>query len=410
MNFYLVFILSFITIVYFLENLADWFNLKHLKDEIPNEFAELYDHKKYQESLQYQRENAYFELFRKTFFFVVTLLFILLGGFNWIDQFANSFGYHQLITSLIFIGTLGLLRSLLQLPFQIYDTFVLEDKFGFNKTSIKTFFQDLIKSSILAVVLGGLIFVGLVSFFEYAGPRAWLYSWLAVTTFQVLLLYLAPTIILPLFNKFSPLEEGPLRTAIEKYASTRNFHLDGIFTMDGSTRSTKANAFFTGFGRFRRLVLFDTLISKQTTEELVAILAHEIGHFEKKHILKSILLSVITTGIMFYAFSFFINNRELFRAFRMENISTYASLVFIGFLFSPILRIMSIFTQKLSRKYEFEADEFSKLTYGHPEALISALKKLSMDNFSHLTPHSLKVILDYTHPPVLQRIKALRVK
>jgi STE24 endopeptidase len=213
---------------------------------------------------------------------------------------------------------------------------------------------------------------------------------------------------MPLFNKFSPLPEGELRSAIEAYARKRNFKLSGIFTMDSSKRSTKSNAFFTGFGKFRRLVFFDTLISKQTTEELIAVLAHEIGHFERKHIIKSMVLSIITTGIVFYTFALFLNNPDLFAAFKMESISVYASIVFVGFIYSPLLRFLSIFTQKLSRKHEFEADDFAVETYGRPELLISALKKLSVDNMSHLTPHPLKVILDYTHPPILERIKALQ--
>jgi STE24 endopeptidase len=408
MNFYLILILSLILGVFALETLADLFNIGRLQDGLPSEFQGVYDSQKYSESLKYQKDNVRFELVRRTFFTSITLAFLLAGGFNSVDQLARSFDLNPVATGLIFAGVLSFAKGLLQMPFSIYDTFYLEGKYGFNKTTPGVFISDLIKGTLLGAILGGLIFAGIVYFFESFGPHAWLYSWLGLTLIQTLLIYLAPVVIMPLFNKFSPLAEGELKQAIEAYAKTQNFRLSGIFTMDGSKRSTKANAFFTGFGKFRRLVLFDTLVSKHTQEELVAVLAHEIGHFERKHIIKSMILSTLSTGIVFYTFSVFMNNPELFGAFRMANTSVYASVVFVGFVYSPILRVASIFIQMLSRKHEFEADEFARATYGKPEALISALKKLSVDNLSHLTPHPLKVLLDYSHPPILERIKALR--
>jgi STE24 endopeptidase len=411
MNYYLIFILFFLTFTFLLDSLADLLNLGRLKETLPEEFAELkdvFDEKKYSDALKYQRVGVRFDLVRRTFSFGITLAFILVGGFNWIDQFSRSMGKSELITGLIFVAVLSLLKFISQLPFSIYDTFVIEESFGFNKTTASTFILDIIKGMVLGAILGGLVFSGVVYFFENGGPNAWLISWGVFTLFQIVLMYIAPAVIMPLFNKFSSLPEGPLRTAIEDYARKRNFKLSGIFTMDNSKRSTKANAFFTGFGNFRRLVLFDTLIEKQTIPELVAVLAHEIGHFERKHIIKSLLLSILTTGLVFFTFHVFMNNPELFQAFKMESLSTYASVVFVGFLYSPILRILSLFTQHLSRKHEYEADEFAVKTYGRAEDLISALKKLSADNLSHLTPHPLKVALDYTHPPLLQRIKAMR--
>ena len=264
------------------------------------------------------------------------------------------------------------------------------------------------KGTVLMILIGAPIFAGIVWFFQSAGSNAWLYSWIAFTALQLLLTFLAPAVIMPLFNKFDPLPEGDLKEEIQNFAHKQNFALQGIFRMDSSKRSTKSNAFFTGFGRFRRLVLFDTLIEKQSRDELVAVLAHEIGHFKRKHIQKSILLSIVTSGVMFYVLGRFLGNPELFAAFGMENVSVYASLVFVAFLFSPVMRFLSVFTHLLSRKHEFEADEYAVRTYGKPEELISALKKLSIDNMSNLKPHPLKVLLDYTHPPILQRIAALR--
>jgi len=408
MNFYLAWIIGFLTLVFLLDTTSDLLNLNYLKQDLPAEFQGIYDSEKYSQSLSYQREGTYFEFIRRTFFFGLTLLFILLGGFNSADQFARSFHYNTVITGLIFIGTLSFIRFCFQLPFSLYDTFVIEEKYGFNKTTVATFFLDILKGTLLGVILGAPIFAGIVYFFETAGMYGWLYSWMAVTFFQIVLAYIAPAIIMPLFNKFSPLPDGKLRQAIEEYARKKNFKLQGIFTMDSSKRSTKSNAFFTGFGRFRRLVLFDTLVEKHSTEELMAVFAHEVGHFKRKHIIKSMILSIVTLAITFYLFGLFLNNPDLFLAFRMSEVSVYASLIFISILYSPLARVLSIFTQRLSRKYEFEADEFAYQTYGHAEMLISALKKLSRDNLSHLTPHPLKIILDYTHPPVLDRINALR--
>jgi STE24 endopeptidase len=221
-------------------------------------------------------------------------------------------------------------------------------------------------------------------------------------------MFVAPVVIMPLFNKFVPLEEGDLKESIEAYARSQKFKLKGIFTMDGSKRSTKTNAFFTGFGRLRRIVLYDTLIEKHSLRELVSILAHEMGHYKKKHILKSIVISVLTTGLMFYILSMFINNQELFAAFKMEQTSIYASLIFFGFLYSPIQMVLSLFGNMLSRKHEYEADEYSVKTYREPVSMILALKKLSVDNLSNLTPHPLKVFLSYSHPPILKRIQAIR--
>ena len=301
-----------------------------------------------------------------------------------------------------------LLYQLINIPFSVFHTFVIEEKYGFNKTTVKTFILDIIKGIILGVVIGGIAFSAIVWFFIKARTMAWIYCWGALTLFGLFLRFIAPVVIMPIFNKFIPLEDGELKTTLKNYANEQNFKMKGVFKIDGSRRSTKSNAFFTGFGRFRRIALFDTLIEKHTTDELVSVLAHEIGHYKKKHIIKSMIMSIVTTGLMFYILSLFLNNEGLFNAFKMENISVYASLVFFGFLYTPINMIFSVIGSVISRRHEYEADRFALTTYKKPEASINALKKLSMDNLSNLTPHPLKVFLDYSHPPVLQRIKAIR--
>lgn len=413
-NIYTVFIVFLLFVDFILDTVVDLFNFKRLSFKLPEqykiEFKDLYETSKYRTYLNYQRANINFNQIKRPVELAALIGFIFFGGFNAIDQIVRSFGYGEILTGIFYIGSLSVLSFLLDLPFSLYDTFVIEQRYGFNKTTLKTYSLDILKGIILSLILGAPILALLLYFFKTVQNQAWLYSWLALTGIQLILVYIAPVIILPLFNKFEPLPDGDLKKAIEQYSSTQSFKLSGIFQMDGSKRTTKSNAFFTGFGKFRRLVLFDTLIQKHTTDELVAVLAHEIGHFKKHHILKSMFLSIISTGLLFYFFSYFLNNQALFTTFRMESISIYASLVFISFLYSPISRLLSIFSNWLSRRFEFEADRYAKDTYGKPESLITALKKLSIDNLSHLTPHPLKVFLEYTHPPMIERIEALRKK
>lgn len=408
LNAYFYFIVGLMLLSFLLETLADALNERSLQPELPQEFRGLYDDEKYRSALEYQRANIRFDRVRRTFGLIVTLGFIVLGGFEATDRFARHFGLGTLATGLIFGGTLLLARSVVNLPFSGYDTFVLEERYGLNKTTAATFLGDLLKGAALAVAIGAPIFALITFFLEKTGPRGWLYSWLGFTAIQLLLAFLAPALILPLFNKFEPIEEGELKREIERFALRQDFHLRGIYKMDGSRRSTRSNAFFTGFGRFRRLVLFDTLIERHTQDELVAILAHEIGHFKRRHIQKSIGVSVLVSLILFYTLGLFLNNPGLFAAFGMRHLSVYASLIFMGFLYGPILRVLSILGNLLSRRFEFEADRYAVEAFDKPQALASALKKLSMDNLSNLTPHPLKVLLDYTHPPVLERIRALQ--
>jgi len=408
MNYFLIFILVILIGSYFLDMIVESLNVRHVKTDLPREFEGYYDGEKYRKSQEYLRENTRFGMISDTITTPIIIIFILVGGFNAVDRFARSFEMGPIPTGLIFAGVLMLAYHIFHIPFSIYETFVIEEKYGFNKTTVKTFILDILKTWALVAIIGAILLSVVLWFFERAGSGAWLYCWMAITLFQIFLLFIAPVTIMPLFNKYTPLKAGDLRKAIEDYAESQNFKMKGIFTMDGSKRSTKSNAFFTGFGKFRRIVLFDTLIEKHSVLELVSVLAHEMGHYKKKHILKSIIISILTSGLMFFILSLFINNRELFDAFRMEETSIYASLFFFGFLYTPIEMILSIFGNMLSRRHEYEADAYAVETYGKPDSMIAALKKLNVENLSNLTPHPLKVFLGYSHPPVLERIKAIR--
>lgn len=393
---------------YLLNVLVDWLNLSHLKPLIPDEFSGFYDEGIYSRSQDYTRDKTILGLIQNTLFSVFVLGFILFGGFNAVDLLVRQLQFGSILTGLIYIFLLVLVSGILNLPFAVYSTFVLEEKYGFNKTTLLTFILDTVKSVFLLLIIGGPLLALVLWFFQTTGRLAPLYVWIAVSLFQIFLTFIAPVVIMPLFNKFIPLEKGELRSKIESYARDHDFKLKGIYTMDGSRRSAKSNAFFTGFGRSRRIVLFDTLIEKHTTDELLGILAHEMGHYKLGHIVKMILVSILENGLILFLLSLFINNQGLFAAFKMEHLSIYASLIFFGFLYAPLSTILSVFANALSRKYEYRADRFAIKTTGGKEIFIQALKKLSADNLSNLTPHPIKVFLFYSHPPVMERIQAIR--
>jgi len=408
MNIYTIIILAAFAVDFILDIISNYLNLKSLSTELPGEFEEVYDRETYAKSQKYTRVRTKFGFVTGTFDLALVLGFWFSGGFNWLDQIVRAWGYGELVTGLIYIGILILAKSLISLPFSIYSTFVIEERFGFNKTTPKTFVLDLVKGLALSLLIGTPLLAGILWFFMYTGELAWLYAWGAVTLFTLIMQYIAPRWIMPIFNKFEPLEEGELRSAIEEYTEKVNFPLQGLFVMDGSKRSSKSNAFFTGFGKNKRVALFDTLIEKHSVPELVAVLAHEIGHYKKKHILKGMVTSIIQTGVVFYLLSVFLKAEGLFDAFYMEQMSVYAGLIFFGMLYAPIDMILSVFMQIMSRKHEYEADAFAAETTGRPEDMIATLKKLSKDNLSNLTPHPFYVFLNYSHPPVLQRIRAIR--
>ncbi|HEX6983208.1 MAG TPA: M48 family metallopeptidase [Balneolaceae bacterium] len=407
MNIFSIIILATLLVDYTLNLIADFYNMKSLDKGLPNEFSGVYDEETYEKSQRYTKVRTRFGILTSAFNLILLLVFWFAGGFNWLDEIVRSWDLGVIWTGLAYIGILVIARSVLSLPFSIYSTFVIEERFGFNKTTPKTFVSDLLKGLALGIVLGGPLLAGILAFFTFIDQYAWLYAWGAVTAFTLFIQFIAPTWIMPIFNKFEPLEEGDLRRKIREYADKVNFSLEGIYVIDGSKRSSKSNAFFTGFGKNKRVALYDTLIENQSEDELVAVLAHEIGHYKKKHIIKNMGISILQTGVMFFLLSTFLNSQGLYEAFYMDQASVYTGLIFFGLLYAPIEMILSIFMQILSRKYEFEADAFASTTF-QSEPMVQTLKKLSKDNLSNLTPHPFYVFLNYSHPPVLERIKAIR--
>ena len=408
LNFYLVCILAILLLGALLELIAGLLELRSLHPELPAEFVGVYDPERYARAQEYTRASIRLALVRRTVGLALTVAFVLAGGFNLVDALARGLGLPPVPTGLVFTGLLALLSGAVQLPFSVYATFGIEERFGLNTTTPLTFLLDTLKGMLLAVVLGGPLLAGVFLLFEAGGPAAWILCWLAVSAFLLVVQFLAPVVLLPLFNRFTPLAEGELRTAITRYAANERFAVGGIFTMDGSRRSTRANAFFTGFGRFRRIVFFDTLLERLTTAEIVAVLAHEIGHWRLKHIPVMVGLSALQTGLLFFLLSRFLDNPGLFAAFGMEHLSVYGSVVFFGFLYTPIATLLAVGVNGLSRRHEYQADRFAVHTGAGAESLISGLKKLSVSNLANLTPHPVNVRLSHSHPPVLERIASLR--
>jgi len=389
---------------------ADTLNLKALRPELPAEFAEVYAEADYAKSQNYTRAKTNFGLVSASFDLAVLLIFWLGGGFNRLDLLIRNFNFGPVPSGLVYLGALLLAKTVVSIPFSCYSTFVLEERYGFNRTTPRTFILDLAKGILLSVVFGGPLLGALLFFFDWAGPNAWLYAWCVTTAFIVILQFIAPTWIMPLFNKFTPLADGELKDRIMSYAKSVGFALDNVFVIDGSKRSSKSNAFFTGFGKHKRIALFDTLIARHSAEELVSILAHEIGHYQKKHILQGLMISIVHLGVMLYLLSLALGSQGLFDAFGMAHRSVYGGLIFFGLLLTPLELVLSVLMNKLSRHNEFEADRFAVQTVGGREDLILALKKLSVHNLANLTPHPFYVFLHYSHPPLLTRIAAIRAK
>lgn len=409
MNRYALIILAALLLEYGMNLVAEFLNLGRLEGKLPEEFEGVFDPGTYRNSQAYTRTRTRFGMITSAIDLALILLFWFAGGFNWLDQIVRGWNLNSILTGILYIGLLLIARAIISLPFTVYSTFVIEEKFGFNKTTPGTFIADRLKGLVLGAVLGAPLLAGILVLFERAGAFAWVYCWIASTLFTLIIQFIAPTWIMPLFNKFTPLQAGELRDAIVSYAKSVRFALENVYVMDGSKRSSKSNAFFTGFGRHTRIALFDTLIARHTVFELVAVLAHEIGHYKMRHIVKGIVLGVVHMGVIFVLLSFFINERGLFDAFFMQHVSLYAGLIFFGLLYAPLEFLISILMHIVSRKHEFEADRFAVETTHATQPMIDALKKLALDNLSHLTPHPLYVFLNYSHPPVLQRIREIRV-
>ncbi len=408
MNIYLVIILIALIGEFTLRSIARYLNLTALDPKLPAEFEGFYDGDKYRQSQEYTRAGAKFAYVSSTFDLCLILAFILVGGFNAVDVFVRGFNLPPIPTGLIFFAILYFARTIISIPFSLYSNFVIEEKFGFNKMTVRTFVLDQIKTYALAIVLGVPLLGGVLFFFEQTGSYAWVYAWGLISFFIIIAPPLFTTLIAPMFNKFTPLAEGELKDAIEQYTAEVKFPLTEISVMDGSKRSTHSNAYLSGFGAKKRIALFDTLIDKHSVGELVSVIAHEVGHHKKKHVLKNTVLSVLHSGLLLFLLSRFVENRALFDAFQMEQTSIYAGIVFFSLLYAPIELVLSIGLNYMSRKHEYEADAFAAETIASPEPLISGLKNLSVSNLGNLTPHPLSVFLNYSHPPMLQRIAALR--
>lgn len=402
-------ILGIIVIDFIIERWLDYLNSRKLSIELPLELKDVYDAGQYKKSQEYKRVNDRFSWITSSFSFMLILGMLLFGGFSYVDNWVRSFTEHPILLALLFFGILVIASDILNLPFAVYDVFVIEEKFGFNKTTPRTFILDKIKGWLLGAVIGGGILSLIIWFYQQTTTSFWLYAWIAVSLFTIFMTMFYSTLIVPIFNKQTPLEEGELRNEIQRFSDKAGFKLGNIFVIDGSKRSTKSNAYFSGLGTRKRIVLFDNLIKDLSISEIVGVLAHEIGHYKKKHTLSGIITSILQTGITLYIFSLFVDNPHLSAALGSDKTSFHLGLIAFGILYSPISMIIGLFMNYFSRKHEYAADRFAKEKY-NSEALILALKKLSSKNLSNLTPHWLYVFFHYSHPTLLQRILALRQK
>lgn len=408
-TYYLIIIFA-LAVEYLLSTVSSILDMGNIVEEVPADFQDVYDREKYARSQSYLRDRTRFGIFSSTFSLLLILVVIHTGLFGVLDQFVRVHTIQPILAGLLFFGIIFIIQDIISLPFSIYSTFVIEEKFEFNRTTPKTFVIDKLKGYALTVILGSAVIVPILFFFERFGPRGWWIAWALVTLFMIAVQPLFVHVIAPLFNKFTPLEEGELRTAIEEYSEKVKFPIGRIDVMDGSKRSGHSNAYFSGLGKSRRIALFDTLLEKHTTEEIISVVAHEVGHYKRKHIIKGTALGILETGVMLFIFNLIMKDAALFAVFGVSDISVYGGLVFFAMLYAPVSMITSLLTTAVSRKNEFEADTFSLETTKNPQALVNMLKGLAANNLAHLTPHPLKVFLSYSHPPVISRIAAVTQK
>ena len=401
-----IILVTIIVADFILESWLELLNLKNLSEKLPDELKDLYDAEKYVQSQSYERTNIRFGLITSTFNLILILGMFFLDGFAFVDSLAANISTHPVLRPLIFFGILGLALDLLNTPFAVYDTFVIEQRFGFNKTTPGLFVADKLKGWLLSVVIGGGLMALVVWFYLQTTVYFWLWAWMLMSVFMLFMAFFYSSLIVPLFNKQKPLEDGELKHQINLHAERAGFRIDKIFTIDGSKRSTKANAYFSGMGRKKRIVLFDTLIRELSTDEIVAVLMHEIGHYRKKHIISGMILSFIQSGVMLFILSLFVSQPVLSQALGVPEASFHIGLIAFGILYSPISIIIGLMMNTLARKNEYQADDFAA-RYGMGNALIGSLKKLSINNLSNLTPHPLYVFFHYSHPTLLQRIRKL---
>ncbi|MEO9501054.1 M48 family metallopeptidase [Nonlabens ulvanivorans] len=403
--FYLI--IGILVFDFILDQLLGYLNYTWYSKDVPQELNDVYDADEYAKSQEYKKTNYRFSVLSSSISFIAIMIFLFYDGFAIIDTWARTLVNHDILVGLLFFTVIAAAGEIISLPFSYYSTFVIEEKFGFNKTTTKTFIIDKIKGWLLTAILGGGILSLVIVCYDWAGANFWWYVWILIFTISLLMNMFYARWFVPLFNKQTPLEEGTLKTSIGNYAQGVGFQLDKIFVIDGSKRSTKANAYFSGFGSEKRVTLYDTLISKLTEEEIVAVLAHEVGHYKRKHIIYNLIASTITTGFTLWLFSLFVDSATLSEALGVAIPSFHVGLVAFGLLYSPISTITGIVMSSLSRKFEYEADAFAKDTY-KGEPLIDALKKLNKTSLSNLTPHPAYVFFNYSHPTLFQRMMAMR--
>jgi len=402
----LMMILALVIAGFVFDMVLSWLNLRSQPDDIPDSVAAFYDRSKYRKSLEYHKHRTNFSFVTSTFSFLLSVLMLYFGGFGLLDLWLRPMVPNEILLALVFFGALAIASDILTLPFQIYSTFVIEEKYGFNKTTVKTFIGDKLKGYLVGAILGGGLVSLLIYLIEVIGPDFWILFSLIAAILILLINMFYTTIFLPLFNTLTPLEDGELKTKIESFSKTVGFPLDNVFVMDGSKRSNKANAFFSGIGRKKKIVLYDTLINNHSTEELVAVLAHEVGHYKKKHIIFGYILSVIQVVFTLFILSRMVQSENVSLALGGTQSAIHLNLLAFGILFSPISGLTGLFMSMYSRKNEYEADAYAKEAFSGA-ALASALKKLSVDNLSDLYPHPLYVFFHYSHPPLLQRLAVI---
>ncbi|MFN8210368.1 MAG: M48 family metallopeptidase [Bacteroidales bacterium] len=392
---------------YLTERYLEYLNRKMWSPDLPDSLKGICDEEEYRKSQLYYRENKSLSFWSSTFNIALIIAMIGFGGFALADIAARSLSANLVLVALAFFGIIGLGSDLVNIPFSIYDTFVIEKKFGFNTMSVRTFITDHLKSWFLALIVGGPVLALITWVYYRTGSNFWIYAWILITAFSVVINLFYSELIVPLFNKQVPLEEGELRQLIGEFASTTGFKLKDIYVIDGSKRSTKANAYFSGFGPKKRIVLYDTLMKEFSNEEIVAVLAHEIGHYKRRHVLKGLISSVFLTGLMLFLFSLVVDNPLLSEALGAKQAGFHLGLVVFGILYSPLSLVIGLVSNYISRKNEFEADRFVKDNY-KPELLAGALKKLSVKNLSNLNPHPVYVFFHYSHPTLLDRLERLQ--
>ena len=403
---WLYIIIGLVVFNYLFSTLLNYLNDKNWKTDIPSNMSEFYAKDKYEKARNYAKEKGKISLLSSTISLVITVFLLWYKGYGWINDIITSKYEMVFLQTGLFFLTLFILSDIISLPFSCYNTFVIEEKYGFNKTTPKTFVLDKIKGYLLTLIIGGGVLAGAMYLVTSLPNGFWLWLWIGLAALMLLINMFYADVIVPIFNKLKPLEEGSLREKIEAYSKKVGYSLKNIYIIDGSKRSTKANAFFSGLGPRKTIALYDTLVEKHSDEELVAVLAHEVGHYKKKHVLTSMLLTILQLGLMCYLLEICIKQPVISEALGGSGMVFHLGLMAFGILYSPLETVIGVLMNILSRKNEYEADDYAKNTYDG-QALQLALKKLSVDSLSNLYPHPFYVFMHYSHPPLLKRLSAL---